>query len=163
MSNKFEEDSQLGKELMSWWKRLQDNKGDRAEFCRADNINEILMLPAFYRSCSRFKRYFDVSENWEVRLAAILGVLAHVREQTSDTFATRMAGKPKPKVSELRFRRLLQKDRHELFIAVVRILRMTGRKANLYELAGIVYFWGPRIKRQLAFEYFEKIPVKSSN
>ena len=72
-----------------------------------------------------------------------------------------MAGNP-PIVSELRFRRLIQRDRADLYISMIRVLRMLGNKGNLHDLAKSVYFWGDGVKRRWAFEYFPNTPDKAS-
>lgn len=166
MAGKFDEDRPLGKLLKVYWADMQQNRGERAELSRAKSVDDIILLPAFQRACQRFKPFFEGEDNWESRLAAILGLLAHVRKPSGQEIALEMAGGPKPKdqpiVSELRFRRLLQKDRQELFVAMIRILRMLDNQANLHDLANSVYYWGNRTKRDWAFTYFPNTPGKAS-
>ena len=161
MTGKFDADKPLGKLLQKYWEDLQQNRGDRAELRRAKSVNDIILMPVFQHTCLRFKPFFEDEENWEIRLAAVLGLLAHVRTTTNRELALQMTGSP-PVVSELRFCRLLQKDRRELFIAMIRVLRMLGNKANLHDLANSVYYWGNRAKREWAFAYFPNTPNKAS-
>ena len=72
-----------------------------------------------------------------------------------------MAGNP-PVVSELRFRRLIQRDRADLYVSMIRVLRMLGNKANLHDVANSVYYWGDKVKRDWAFAYFPNTPEKTS-
>ncbi len=161
MSIQFSRDSSLGKHLASWWNDLGDRPGERAELRRAATVAEVVMTPAFQRECARFTGHFKGENGWEERLAAIIGLLAHVREQTSQDLAEQMAGKP-PVVSELRFRRLLQRNRGDLYAAMIRVIRMLKYRANIFDLAKSVYYWGDGIKKEWAFAYFPKTPANTS-
>ena len=162
MTISFDSNKPLGEALQNWWIELQDRNGDRAELRRAETVTDVILLPVFQHACSRFKPFFQHEENWESRLAAVLGLLAHVRQVNSEqSLALQMAGKP-PVVSELRFRRLLQRDRADLYVSMIRVLRMLGNKANLHDLAYSVYFWGDGVKRRWAFDYFPNTPEKAS-
>lgn len=163
MSITFDANKPLGEALQKWWQDLQDRHGDRAELRRAKTVSDVILLPAFQRACVRFKPYFQYEENWESRLAAVLGLLAHVRQlQLNDSLALQMAGNP-PIVSELRFRRLIQRDRSDLYVSMIRVLRMLGHQANLHDLAHSIYFWGDGVKRRWAFDYFPNTPDKASS
>ena len=163
MTGKFDADKPLGRLLQKCWDDLQRNRGDRAELRRAKNLNDIILMPVFQRTCLGFSPFFQNEDHWETRLAAVLGLLAHVRTTTNQELAVQMAGKPKPVISELRFRRLLQRDRKELYSTMVRVLHMLGNKANLHDLANSVYYWGDRVKRDWAFAYFPNTPNKTSD
>lgn len=154
MKGKFDADKPLGEALQKWWSDLQERNADRAELRRARTVADVILLPAFQRAYPRFKPFFKNEENWEPRLAAILGLLSHVRKTTHEKMALQMAGKPKPVVSELRFRRLLQRDRNDVYFAMIRVLRMLGNTANLYDLANSVFYWGDKVKQDWAFTYF---------
>ena len=154
---RFDADQPSGEILKNCWEDVQQQRGARAQLCRAKSVDEIVLLPVFQRYCLWFRPYFQREENWEYRLAAVIGLLAHVRTTTGEPLARQMAGNP-PAVSELRFRRLLQKDRRDLFVALIRILRMLDHRANLHDLADGVYYWGNRIKRDWAFAYFPNTP-----
>lgn len=160
MSITFDAEKPLGEALQKWWTDLQERNGDRAELRRAKTVTDVILLPVFQRACLRFKPYFKYEDNWEARLAAILGLLAQVRFTTEQSLALQMAGNPPP-VSELRFRRLIQRDRTDLYVSMIRVLRMLGNKANLHDLAYSVYFWGDGVKRQWAFDYFPNTPEKN--
>jgi len=152
MKSKFSPDGSLGQSLEKWWDELQKSNGDKAELRRAQTVTDVILLPVYQRACQRFKPFFG-EEDYQYRLAAILGLLAHVKINSSESLAKQMAVS-RPGVSELRFRRLLQRDRSDLYITMIRVLRMLGNQANIYDLADSVYYWGDRIKREWAFEYF---------
>lgn len=163
MKGKFDADTPLGEVLQQWWTELQARNGDRAELRRAKKVTEVMLLPVFQRACLRFKPFFHEDEAWEMRLAAVLGLTAHIRQiKPERTLALQMAAGNPPVVSELRFRRLLQRDRADLYVSMVRVLRMLGHEANLHDLANAVYYWGDRVKRAWAFDYFPNTPEKKS-
>lgn len=160
MTTQFDANKPLGELLQKWWQELQERTGDRAELRRAESIADVILMPVFQRACVRFQPFFNDEENWEPRLAAVLGLLAHVRHANPEqSLALQMAGNP-PVISELRFRRLLQRDRADLYLAMIRALRMLGNKANLHDLAASIYFWGDDVKRRWAFDYFPNTPEK---
>lgn len=164
MSIQFDANKPLGEALQRWWTDLQKRNGDRAELRRAKTITDVILLPSFQRACIRFSPFFqyETDDSWKPRLAAILGLLAHVRQLNPDqSLAIQMAGNP-PIVSELRFRRLIQRDRADLYISMIRVLRMLNNKANLHDLAYSVYYWGDGVKRRWAFDYFPNTPEKAS-
>lgn len=155
----FDENSELGKELKKWWENLRENKGIRAEFQRAKNVKDIILLSSFHLACNRFNRFFTNENHWETRLAMILGLLSHVKGEYDGKLAEQMAspGKDSPALSELRFRRLIQCDRDEFYVRMIRVIRLLKREANLHDLARSCYYWGDKIKRDWAFGYFPHI------
>ena len=162
MKSIFSPDKALAEVLAHWWKDLEDNKAARAELRRAKNVEDIILLPHFQRSCHRFERFFKNEQNWHIRLAMIFGLLSHVRETTEEKLPLQMAGTPKPKLSELRFRRLIQRERDDLYQPMIRVIRKLGNKASLCDLAYSMYYWGDGVKREWAFEYFPNTLEKSS-
>ena len=167
--NMFKKENFLGQQLEKWWRGLQDNRVDRAVFRRAKGVEDILFLPEFHRVSYRFGDYFnDMNQKgWEerlYRLAMILGLCSHIQQHTEELEPKKnqlayQIAKPfdKPVVSELRFRRLIQRDRDELYLHMIRMLRILENKANLHDLAHSVYYWGSKIKRKWAFAYFGNI------
>ncbi|MBA1330283.1 hypothetical protein QQ73_03565, partial [Candidatus Endoriftia persephone str. Guaymas] len=106
MSLTLNKESHTTEILIQWWQGLENNKGTRAELRRCTSPDKVMFQPAFQRLCQRLK-----PEPQEQRqLASVVGLLAHVRYTTGQKLAYQMAGNP-PVVSELRFRRLLQRDR----------------------------------------------------
>lgn len=175
MSMKFAPDSPLGKELAEWWLKLKDDTASRAELRRCDSVTEVVMTPAFQRLCQRLSHHFKNDNNWQDRLAAIVGLASHLGYEKADSvlasgekrvekLAEQMAqpSGERPVVSELRFRRLLQRERDDLYAPMIRILRMLKGDANLYGLAESVFFWGDGIKKRWAYAYFPKVPAKKS-
>lgn len=153
MSLKLDKDSPATEALIRWWQGLDGNKGVRAELRRCDGPDQVIFHPAFQRLCRRL----GPSPQDLVPLAAVVGLLSHVRQPSNQSLARQMAGNP-PVVSELRFRRLLQRDRTDLYGAMIRVLRMLDHTANLPDLISSVFYWGDGIRKKWAFDYFPNTP-----
>jgi len=156
MSVNFKADSPVGQILKEFWQGLEDDKGSRAQLRRCKTADEVVMVSAFHRLCRRLRPLMsNEQEGWEMRIAAIAGLLAHVRTLDSrKTLAGQMAVGDTPAVSELRFRRLLQRNRAEFYGALMRTLGLLDKKANPFDLARSVYYWGDSERKRWAFAYF---------
>ena len=159
MSRVFKPDAPATKRLTGWWAGLQDDRGTRAELRRCANPQQVLFTPAYQRLCAELTPHMEGQYGWEERLAGVIGLLAHVKASANKSLAEAMAGKP-PVVSELRFRRLLQRDRNNLYGAMIRILRMLDGKANLPDLMASVFDWDDGVRKRWSFAYFPNTPAK---
>ena len=140
--------------LYEWWKGLENDRGGRAELKRALSPADIVFCNAYHRLYNRL-RWPDRDRD---KLAAIAGLAAHVREN-NDTmkFAKQMTKSDKPAVSESRFRRVLEiTDRDELYVSLIRLIRILGGNVNLRDLAESVYWWNKNTKKDWAYSYWEK-------
>jgi len=161
MSIEFSEKSTVGSVLSVWWRQLEDDRGARAELRRCRNVDEVVMTAVFQCLCSRLRPAFAQQSHWEERLAAIAGLLSHIKTtEPGLRLARQMSEGNPPVVSELRFRRLLQRDRAELYPAMIRILRMLKGKADIQDLAYAVFYWGNSVKKEWAYAYFPNVPEK---
>lgn len=161
--------------LRSWWNSLKKNPGWRAELRRAKTPADILL-------CQGFKYlYFELAGYWTLDknllgLAAAAGVIAYIEEDDNRSFAHACAisadGSPKPAMSELRFAQL-QKSRtlDELFVRMVRAIRLLRKKANVVSVADSVLHWvkemvygemdedpRKRILVRWGLDYFQNLP-----
>ena len=164
MSNsylRFDKDSPESQALISWWRMLDENRGDRAQLRRCGTLAEVVFTPAYHRLRQAVCRYGAVHDD---SLAAMAGLAAKVRSNAADnTIAEQMAsGKgdsTRARVSGLRFRRLLKvKDQEELFTALGRVIALLGESVNLQSMAQSVYFWNDRTRKAWAFDYYSKAP-----
>ncbi len=179
MSIEFTPESDIGKALVSFWNSLDDNRGARAELRRCDTVNEVVMTATFQRFCQQSLRPILKNEKqWEDRMAAIIGLISHLPgTAVNDILAKAGAGDytsllakqmtdkvsgDRPVVSELRCRRLLQRDRDELYPTLIRIIRLLNGKASLFGIASSVYYWGDGVKKRWAYAYFPNVPAKKS-
>jgi CRISPR system Cascade subunit CasB len=164
MSNsylQFGKDSPESQALTAWWRKLDVNRGDRAELRRCGTPAEVVFTPAYHRLRHDVIRFGAVRDD---NLATIAGLAARVKSNAVEsTIAEQMAsGKgdsSKARVSGLRFRRLLKvKDQEELFLALGRVIALLGGSINLQSMAQSVYFWNDRTRKQWAFDYYSKAP-----
>lgn len=135
--------------VLTWWQGLEHDRGGRAELRRAHNSTEIVFLPAYHRL------YRDFRAPDKEALALVAGLCAHVKENRDGSIGKQMSEGDKPKVSGLRFRRLLSiKNRDELHQAMIRIIRQLGGVVNVIDLAKTVYWWNEKTKKELAYVYY---------
>lgn len=147
--------------LLSWWRNLDNTRGDRAMLRRCQSYDEVAFSPAYHRLRMDL-RSNGFSFNNE-RLAVVAGVISHVREdQRDNTFAGLMATPKKkgdtPRVSEIRFKKLLSVDELVgLYPSMIRLVKMTDGAAPIPDLANGLYWWNERTKKEWAFAYYDKI------
>ena len=161
----FKPDQKAGEKLAAWWRDLEGNPGKRADLKRCRTVSDVIMTPAFMRFYHKLKKDLPNCDVRGEQLAAVVGLVARIEKaETGDPLAKRMA-RPKGDsavVSELRFRRLLQCDRNELYGALIRILNLLDKTADLHDLAESVYYWGDQVKKDWAYTYFPLAPEKKS-
>lgn len=168
--------------LRTWWALLKNNPGWRAELRRAENPADVLLTQGFRQLC------FDLAGWWTLEprllgLAAVAGILSHVEtNDESCSFAARCAlpgekNRDKPVMSELRFSQLIKsRTLDELFIRMIRAIKLTGKKTNVVSVADTVFHWikemvdgesdnDPRkhIVVRLGLDYFQSPLFKTSN
>lgn len=142
------------KTLFDWWKGLENDRGARAELRRARSPEAVVFCGAYHRLCNRL--------HWDKdKLAAIAGLAAHVKKnKAGQKCAEQMAsGDKKPVLSEMRFRRILEiTDSNELYISLLRAIRMLDGRLNLRDLAESVYWWNKITKKNWAYSYWKIAP-----
>ena len=159
MNDPFANDAPATRVLIDWWAGLEQDKATRAELRRCDGPEDIMLSPAYARLHDRLAQHLAGLWQWEYRLARVIGLLVHVRRR-DDTrpLAKQMGGSP-PKVSELRFRRLLQCQHDDLYPRLRRILGMLDEKrANLPDLINSSFHWNDRTRKDWALAYFAVTP-----
>jgi CRISPR system Cascade subunit CasB len=159
--------------LRDWWRGLEDDKGERAALRRAASLTEVMLSPAFHRLLRELRsKNFGIPERRYPQLAAIAGLAARVKEAgVPQTLADRM-GQPKtggktPTVAELRMRNILACDDLEsLYTLLRRALALLDNRANLADLAAIVWHWSPLDakrsndpRRRMAYDYYAATPL----
>ena len=165
----------VGEIALAWWRAtISDqekarDRGARAQLKRCSDPTEVFFCPAFHKLL-----YSLHAEGWHNRdtAAVIAGVLAHVKENNGGArFAAQMAagkdGNEKTAVvSELRFRRLLKcKTRADLYLPVIRVVRLMGGQADVADLAKSIWNWEHKdcfVQRDWACDYYEHAPEKKT-
>jgi CRISPR system Cascade subunit CasB len=158
----------FAKPLVHWWQGLEEDRASRAVLRRCATLDTVTLSDAY----QRFYRYMlscgwpENSSEWQRdKLAAIAGLLAHVEADDMQHLRlpinmSELVG-DRPLVSELRFRDLLKvESTDDLFVSLRRTLPLIDKKANIYQLANDVYFWGDKIKKDWAYSY--RWPAKPS-
>ncbi len=153
-------------ELRAWWASLHSEKSsgqaraDRAALRRAADLNAVACTPAYQRLYRRLVAARD-GAGWpsfqQERLAAVVGLLAHVKTNTEaslpQAMSTTQKGESNP-VSELRFRRLLESpDADALFVGLRRTLPLIQGGVSVLSLADDVFNWGQGTKKRWAYDY----------
>ena len=160
-----------------WWKSIGDARtGDpatRARLRRCRTTNEVLSIPAGVRLPRMIGAMPRAGDRLGARFSRALDlarVLAHVTED-SGVHPMREVGWPVfpgsrregdlergPKLSEARFRRLLQSEPgEELVTQFTRLIALMGGRANVSALSEAFLWWDHpdgRAKQRWAFEYF---------
>ncbi len=159
--------------VTDWWREMQpaseregqpNRRGELAELKRCKTLAEIVLVPRF----QILRRKLQAAGYGNLpACAAIGGVLAHVETHNGEhAFATWLV-LPKvkggtPRVSELRFRRLLKAKSHdELFIDLVRILSLADNTAPVAQLAYDIYYWGDQTRCKWTFDYYDALDGSS--
>ncbi len=173
----FAPDTPLGKAIYDFQRALNDDdRQTRAQLRRAGDLTSLVLVPGVHRLLHNLQvaageqnqtRLYLHSDRGRLRVAVIAGLLAQVkhhepiRDKYRHSTAVLMAqGKKKSDgacVSELRFRRLLQADNLEaLYPMLRRTLALMNHKTDIYALAGDVWYWNDRTRRQWAYDYYAK-------
>jgi CRISPR system Cascade subunit CasB len=159
--------------LREWWRELENDRGGRAALRRAASLTEVMLCPAFHRLLNDLRQAScAVPESRYPKLATIAGLAARVRAEIDDGLAKRMgapkSGGDKAAVSELRIRRVLAcDDLEELYTLLRRALALLDDRANLADLAAVVWHWTPMDekspydpRRRMAYEYYAEAPLQ---
>lgn len=159
--------------LRAWWQGLEHDRGERAALRRAGTLTAVMLSPAYHRLLRELRQAgCGIAESRYPKLAAIAGLAARVKSETTGSLAARM-GSPKaggnvPLVAELRMRNLLACDDLETLYEPIlrRALALLDGQANLADLATVVWHWSPMDekrpndpRRQMAYDYYAAAPL----
>ena len=169
MAIQFNKETGIGKVLLNWWEGLEDDHASRAVLRRASSITAVSLTPPYQRL---YRRLLTVG--WPEKaapyqndhLAAVVGLLAHIKENDGRAPAKAMSqkepGQDRPPVSELRFMRLLESpDLDALFTGLRRALPLAKHSVDVLGLANDIVHWGDAVKKRWAYSY--EWPEKSKN
>lgn len=165
----FDKEHPASVALLECWESLLQNKGDRAELRRCKNLDDVQKASTYQRNYWKLIDKFRQGENSvsHEQMAIIIALSAYIDENKTtydeggenktDFFGYQISHGEKPKLSELRFRRLLKiNDREKLFRFLIQVIRLLEKKVNVLDLLAIAYFWGDKTKTKLAYKYYEK-------
>ena len=142
-----------------WWNGLRDGTGGHraalSRMRRAHTPLDIVQEPAALRLIARLRPFGRDDD----RAAILAGVLALVREDQRTRVARAMGRRSlddeqSARLSESRFRRLMQADGDELLPQMRRLVQMAGGTVNVRDLADGILHWGDRVRMDWTFEYY---------
>lgn len=169
MSIQFNKETGIGKVLLDWWEGLEDDRASRAILRRASSVTAVALTPSYQRLYRRLCDAGWASQTKSYhndRLAAVVGLLAHVKQGDERSLAKGMSRRDedgdRPCVSELRFRRLLESpDIDSLFTGLRRVLPLMNHGVDVLALANDLVHWGDAVRKNWAYQY--DWPEKSKN
>jgi CRISPR system Cascade subunit CasB len=165
---KFKRGSSPAEALVEWHKSLESDTGGRAELRRVIEPSGAVFIPSFHRlrrAIERAAPSVDMANRLD-RLSAIACTVARVRDDMESRnlgslLASFKEGSVRPRVSEFRFRRLLEaKGNADLARQFRRIVAMLDERVDIVALANTIYWWrSDRTRQSLAYDYFRAAPV----
>jgi CRISPR system Cascade subunit CasB len=167
MKRMFEKDYGSGKVLYDWWHGLDADRASRAILRRAHSITAVTLAAPYQRINQRLCAAGWKDCRSDGALAAVIGLLAHVKEHdggkpVATSMGQRLDGRDRPCVSELRFRRLLDApDAEALFVGLRRALPLMSHRVDVMAFANDIVDWGDQVKKKWAYSY--DWPAKSND
>lgn len=151
--------------LTDWWKALQEDPGGRACLRRSRSLGEVSLCPSYHDLLNRLRAAgCAVGPREAEKLAAVAGLAAHLKRLNPKSAPAQQMARPgkdrnKARVSGLRFRRLLEKqEAADLYLPLMRVLKMLDGNCDLWGLARSVFWWNDRMRREWASHYYETAP-----
>ncbi len=159
--NLKEENSESRKVILDWWNYLHTRNGQKANLRRCTSPPETVFIPSSQILLSQLKKVEGENLSSD-KICAIAGILSHVKENDTISFArklsTKKSGSEQALVSDIRFRRILQYSNianDELFYQkIIRVIHHIDFKANIIDLFSSLYFWGDSVKKRWAYDYY---------
>ena len=161
------ENVEFARKVEGFWHTLQQDTASRAALKRCHDVTETQFVPAIYELARAIRTQREDYRNLE-RIGAVAGLCAWVRDiDRSAAFGQQMsrtiAGDTRL-VSEMRFRRLIQcQTVTELYVPLVRILRLMKGQINLADLAQSVLYWGDATRKNWAYQYYGATTVADTS
>ena len=153
--------------LLSWWKGLDQDRGERSSLRRAASPAEVVFCASFHQLLTQMRAHgYALGPTDASALAAVAGLATHVKFHVGEISLAQQMATPKSRgggarVSGLRFRRLLAiSNRDELYPMMIRIIRLLDGSVNLVSLANAVFWWNEKTKKEWAYSYYETAPTE---
>ncbi|NAZ36459.1 type I-E CRISPR-associated protein Cse2/CasB [Rubellimicrobium sp. CFH 75288] len=148
-----------------WWReRLRADTGEARGLCarlrRDANPVSVLSEPAVHDLARALGTAHpglraELGEAWAARLAALAHVLAAVEAETPEPLARLWGEGDPPRLSRLRFQRMLREtDAVTLAVSVRRALPLAGDRCNVARLAQDLLRWDEAARIRWCFDYF---------
>ncbi|TQV82462.1 type I-E CRISPR-associated protein Cse2/CasB [Exilibacterium tricleocarpae] len=170
------ESETLWQRYRTWHKSLEHNRGTRAHLRRCNSPEEVMLKSGFYQLVQKLDvvpladqtkddaiPWLRRQYQWQNAAATLAGVSAHIDQIVqaySFSYQLGLGKGGKPTMSELRFQQLQKcRDWDELYIRLLRAVRLLERKVNLLSLADDIFCW-PLEQRELAQEPNNRLHVR---
>lgn len=144
----------VGSIAMSWWAMhigARDRPAARAVAAR------LRRAPAAAVLCEpvvqQLARELGFGPGRADRLVQLVSLLAELREHDNAPLASRLGG-VEPKLSTLRFQRLMRAESDDLTAQLRRAISMAERRCNVAMLAHDILHWGDKTRARWCFQYF---------
>lgn len=154
--------------LVEWWKSLERDPGGRACLRRSRSPDEVAFCPSYHALLRHLREAgYPVGPGVAQRIAPVAGLAAHVKQTNAraplaSQMATAAEGQNKARVSGLRFRRLLEKrEAGDLYLPLMRAVKMLDGNCNLLDLARSVFWWNDKTRMEWASRYYETAPSEA--
>ena len=99
--------------------------------------------------------FYELLKKFPDHNKTLLALSAPLLAEIRNTSQTKLGKACRRRLTERRFRRLLQsRDRDDLVHQLRGVVRILDRSANPVELVDIIQYWGPNMRRRVAQDYF---------
>ena len=152
-------------QVVTWWATVKSphSSGDRAMLRRSRSPDEVALQAAYYTLLESVLELDDtdmIRKLAPYRLPLIAGVLAHVKEDNSKcpiakAMGMKKKGSDRPVISDLRFSRILRtEDSAELYITMIRVIKMLDYKVDVRDVITSLFFWNEQTRKRWASQYY---------
>ena len=151
--------------LLDWWKKLEENRGERAILRRAASVDDVLLTTAF----ARFLKMMPAGWSEDYRLfdsAMVAGLLARVKTHVEKNSFAKSLAMPKKEgsksvMSELRFQQLHKsRDADEFYLRMIRALAMLDGRTNVFSLADDILLWSKEQRQSVDKNPHKRLAVR---
>ena len=146
--------SDAGKIIFKWWRhnltseKNPEAKGNAARLRHARVQVDYLLEPCVH----------DLAERLDLKqadkLAMLVGSLVHVRQHDSLRLACRLGRGKEPRMSGLRFEKLIRSPNEGIADQVRRALWMVDNTCNVHCFGADLFFWNEKVRNQWCRDYF---------
>lgn len=143
-------DPEVKKKVLSWWGRLQVDRGSRAELSRRVREEDIFQCAGYYLLRRALKDY----QVFDPALARTASVLSRIRRDRDGESFGMLVGMH---VHESRVKRMLKKSGDRLTREFVTLVKLLKGEAPVSGVAELVYWWEVRHpNRDFLYDFYSK-------
>ena len=146
--------SDAGKVIFKWWRdnltseKNPEARGNAARLRHARKQIDFLLEPCVHDLAQRL----DLKQADKVAL--LVGSLAHVRQHGRLRLARGLGQGKEPRMSGLRFEKLIRSPNEGLADQVRRALSMVDNSCDVHSLGADLFFWNEKVRNRWCWDYF---------